>query len=111
MKKKNFLALFSFVVSIEPAEEPIEIEEPGDGILWMTDLLREWAAQGLICSKMGIGKFSIPDYFIKLRRFSQEVFLQIQQSLHQLDFNRCKCFLTLNLKWTAAVHHMDHVEN
>ena len=41
-------ALFSFVVSIEPAEEPIEIEEPGDGILWMTDLLREWAAQGLI---------------------------------------------------------------
>ena len=41
-------ALFSFVVSIEPAEEPIEIEEPGDGILWMTDLLREWAVQGLI---------------------------------------------------------------
>lgn len=41
-------ALFSFVVSIEPAEEPIEIEEPEDGILWMTDLLREWAAQGLI---------------------------------------------------------------
>ena len=41
-------ALFSFVVSIEPAEEPIEIEEPGDGILWMIDLLREWAAQGLI---------------------------------------------------------------
>ena len=41
-------ALFSFVVSIEPAEEPIEIDEPGDGILWMTDLLREWAVQGLI---------------------------------------------------------------
>lgn len=41
-------ALFNFVVSIEPAEEPIEIEEPEDGILWMTDLLREWAAQGLI---------------------------------------------------------------
>lgn len=41
-------ALFNFVVSIEPAEEPIEIDEPGDGILWMTDLLREWAAQGLI---------------------------------------------------------------
>ena len=40
-------ALFNFVVSIEPAEEPIEIEEPEDGILWMTDLLREWAAQGL----------------------------------------------------------------
>ena len=41
-------ALFNFVVSIEPAEEPTEIEEPEDGILWMTDLLREWAAQGLI---------------------------------------------------------------
>lgn len=41
-------ALFNFVVSIEPAEEPIEIEEPEDGILWMTDLLREWAAQGLV---------------------------------------------------------------
>ena len=41
-------ALFNFVVSIEPAEEPIEIEEPEDGILWMTDLLREWASQGLI---------------------------------------------------------------
>ena len=41
-------ALFNFVVSVEPAEEPIEIEEPEDGILWMTDLLREWASQGLI---------------------------------------------------------------
>lgn len=37
--------------------------------------------------KMGIGKiFLSPIVFIKLRRFSQEVFLQIQQSLHQLDF-------------------------
>ena len=41
-------ALFNFVVSIEPAEEPIEIEEPQDNILWMTDLLKEWAAQGLL---------------------------------------------------------------
>ena len=37
--------------------------------------------------KMGIGKiFLSPIIFIKLRRFSQEVFLQIQQSLHQSDF-------------------------
>ncbi len=41
-------ALFNFVVSIEPAEEPIEIEEPQDNILWMTDLLKEWAAGGLL---------------------------------------------------------------
>ncbi len=41
-------ALFNFVVSVEPAEEPIEIEEPQDNILWMTDLLKEWAAQGLL---------------------------------------------------------------
>ena len=41
-------ALFSFVVSIEPTEEPIEIEEPEDSILWLTDLLKEWAAGGLL---------------------------------------------------------------
>ena len=41
-------ALFNFVVSVEPAEEPIEIEEPQDNILWMTDLLKEWTAQGLL---------------------------------------------------------------
>ena len=40
-------ALFDFVVSIEPSEEPIEIEEPQDGVLWLTDLLKEWAAAGL----------------------------------------------------------------
>ncbi len=40
-------ALFSFVVSIEPSEESIEIEEPQDGVLWLTDLLKEWAAAGL----------------------------------------------------------------
>ena len=41
-------ALFNFVVSIEPTEEPIEIDEPEDSILWLTDLLKEWAAQGLL---------------------------------------------------------------
>ena len=41
-------ALFNFVVSVEPAEEPIEIEEPQDNILWLTDLLKEWAAEGLL---------------------------------------------------------------
>lgn len=40
-------AMVDFVVSIEPAEEPIEIEEPEENVLWLTDLLREWAAQGL----------------------------------------------------------------
>ena len=35
-------------LALKTVEEPIEIEEPGDGILWMTDLLREWAVQGLI---------------------------------------------------------------
>ena len=39
--------LFSFVVSIEPSQEPIEIEEPQDGVLWLTDLLKQWAAEGL----------------------------------------------------------------
>ena len=39
--------LFSFVVSIEPSQEPIEIEEPQDGVLWLTDLLKEWAAAGM----------------------------------------------------------------
>lgn len=39
--------MVSFVVSVEPSEEPIEIEEPEENVLWLTDLLREWAAQGL----------------------------------------------------------------
>ena len=39
--------LFSFVVSVEPSEDPIEIEEPKDGVLWLTDLLKQWAAAGL----------------------------------------------------------------
>ena len=47
-ERKKSLDEYLNRVSIEPAEEPIEIEEPGDGILWMTDLLREWAVQGLI---------------------------------------------------------------
>ena len=41
-------AVFDFVVSIEPSEEPIEIEEPQESILWLTDLLKEWAAEGLL---------------------------------------------------------------
>ena len=40
-------AMISFVVSVEPSEEPIEIEEPEENVFWLTDLLREWAAQGL----------------------------------------------------------------
>lgn len=46
METKN--ASFNFVVSLEPSEEPIEIEEPQDRILWLEDLLESWAADGLI---------------------------------------------------------------
>ena len=45
-------ALFSFVVSIEPAEEPIEIDEPGDR-----------------------KNFPIPDYFYKVTPFFSRSFL------------------------------------
>lgn len=44
-------ALFKFVVSIEPEEEPIEIEEPQEGILWLTELLKKWSAAGLLENK------------------------------------------------------------
>lgn len=46
METKN--ASFNFVVSLEPSEEPIEIEEPQDRILWLEDLLESWGADGLI---------------------------------------------------------------
>lgn len=70
----HYLILF---VSVEPAEEPIEIEEPEDGILWMTDLLREWASQGLISAvKMRDRKnFPIPDCFYKVTPFFSRSFL------------------------------------
>lgn len=39
--------MFSFLVSIEPTEEPAEIEEPEpDTVIWLEELLQSWAAEG-----------------------------------------------------------------